>query len=332
MLEEVVNVIFGFFAVFVLPGLLYEWVEKIFWKDSLSSPPQTNSIYFSPNALQRRLDAWIKVVATAKGTNKWKFGRDYERYIGYLLELGGYHVIYNGALWGKSDGGIDLFAFKDGYIHLVQCKRWRNRIGVEAIEKFAKAVETFKRCRYMYEEIIPSSYANCRVMPLFYTTSDYTDKALELAESEGIIPYTREFNSIREYPPVKCTIKDGRKVYYLPFDKEFDRIAVGVFRGGCYKFNVFEAEKLGYRYIKNPEQVVSAPPKNVMVAKPEPKKSHTGLKIFAGATAGFVLIAFVSSSSTDRKTPRLSPITDRLNCRKPTRPLSLRILNEYRHL
>lgn len=60
----------------------------------------------------------------------------------------------------------------------------------------------------------------------------------------------QKFNSIREYPAVKCTALNGRKVYYLPFDGDFDSIHVGVYRGGCYKFSVLEAEQAGFHYYK----------------------------------------------------------------------------------
>ena len=258
MLEEIFNLIFGLFAIFVLPGLIYEWVEKNFWKDSptprtTQSSRTTASQYCSPNELQRRLDAWMSAVEAAKGNNKWKFGRDYERYIGYLFESKGFHVIYNGAVEGRADGGIDLFCFKDGMVYLIQCKRWRNRVGCEAIEKFARAVKSFKNYRFLYENIIPACYS--KVVPIFYSTSGYTDDAIELALEVRITFRTRTFRGIREYPPVKCTTKNSKKVYYLPFDRGFDEVCVGFSRGGCYKFTVFEAEKAGFRYVNNPDFV-----------------------------------------------------------------------------
>ena len=36
----------------------------------------------------------------------------------------------------------------------------------------------------------------------------------------------------------------------MPFDKDFDSIRVGVYRGDCYKFSVLEAEKEGFHYHK----------------------------------------------------------------------------------
>ena len=232
------------------------------------------------------MEAWITKVESAQAINKWKYGRDYERYIGYLFERDGYHVVYNGALEGKADGGIDVFAFKDGFIHLIQCKRWRSRIGAEEIEKFADAVDRFENHRHRYERIIPTGYSKCKVFPMFYATNGYTDEAFNEAYWSDIKLKTQPFKSIREYPPVKCTILNKQKVYYLPFDRDFDKVHIGVYRGGCYKFTVFEAERAGYRYVNNPERpvLVSSKPE-----KPKPKENYTGLKVLAGV----IIVAFV---------------------------------------
>ena len=45
-----------------------------------------------------------------KNKSNWDMGIEYERYIGYLYELKGYKVIYNGALEGVSDFGRDIIA------------------------------------------------------------------------------------------------------------------------------------------------------------------------------------------------------------------------------
>lgn len=87
-------------------------------------------------------------------------------------------------------------------------------------------------------------------MPLFYSTNGYTSDAERTASSKNITCQVQKFNSIREYPAVKCTSKNGSKVYYLPFDRDFDSIHVGVYRGGCYKFSVLEAEQADFHYHK----------------------------------------------------------------------------------
>ena len=87
-------------------------------------------------------------------------------------------------------------------------------------------------------------------MPLFYSTNGYTADAERTASSKNITCQVQKFDSIRDYPAVKCTLLKGRKVYYLPFDKGFDSVHVGVYRGGCYKFSVLEAEQAGFHYYK----------------------------------------------------------------------------------
>lgn len=202
--------------------------------------------FYRIDELQSRFEKWLTTVENAGAVNKWKYGRDYERYIGYLFEREGFSVVYNGAINGSSDGGIDLFCFKSGIVYPIQCKRWKNQVGDEEIYKFAEAVERFKRNRSSYP--IPLIYS--KVMPLFYSTNGYTVDAERTASSKNITCQVQKFNSIREYPAVKCTFREGKKVYYLPFDNDFDSIRVGVYRGGCYKFSVLEAEKEGFHYHK----------------------------------------------------------------------------------
>ena len=214
--------------------------------ETLRQPAEVPTEFYRVEELQIRFEKWLIAVENARAENKWKYGRDYERYVGYLFEREGFSVIYNGATLGSSDGGIDLFCFKSGIVYPIQCKRWKNQVGVEEIYKFAEAVESFKRNRSAYP--IPLIYS--KVMPLFYTTNGYTSDADRTASSKNITCQVQKFNSIREYPAVKCTSKSGRKVYYLPFDRDFDSIHVGVYRGGCYKFSVLEAEQAGFHYYK----------------------------------------------------------------------------------
>ncbi len=202
--------------------------------------------FYRIEELQSRFEKWLIAVENARAENKWKYGRDYERYVGYLFEREGFSVIYNGATLGSSDGGIDLFCFKSGIVYPIQCKRWKNPVGDEEIYKFAEAVECFKRNRSSYP--IPLIYS--KVMPLFYSTNGYTADAERTASSKNITCQVQKFDSIREYPAVKCTVLNGRKIYYLPFDKGFDSVHVGVYRGGCYKFSVLKAEQAGFHYYK----------------------------------------------------------------------------------
>lgn len=55
---------------------------------------------------------------------KWLLGRLYERYVGYLYEIGGYDVEYTGVFKGYEDLGRDLICTKGNEIVVVQCKNW----------------------------------------------------------------------------------------------------------------------------------------------------------------------------------------------------------------
>ena len=214
--------------------------------ETVRQPADVPNEFYRVVELQSRFEKWLTTVENARAENKWKYGRDYERYIGYLFEREGFSVIYNGATKGSSDGGIDLFCFKDGIVYPIQCKRWKNKVDENEIDKFVRAVKYFKRNRSFYD--IPLCYS--KVVPIFYTTNGYTDYARWKARDVDVICRVQKFNSIREYPAVKCTSLNGRKVYYLPFDRDFDSVHVGVYRGGCFKFSVLDAEHAGFHYYK----------------------------------------------------------------------------------
>ena len=238
---EILYFIFLYFCPLYLLGKLGEWWNERHPKNvEISNPPQLpNPNPYTLSELQDHLNAYQQKAINSGKRDKWKYGRDYERYIGYLLEKKGWKLIYNGAIEGSGDGGIDLICYKDNKCCLIQCKRWKNNIGEECIERFYDAVERFK--------IYHSGFNS--IEGVFYTTSDYTDEAYDVAWEYDIKCCIKEFDSILEYPPVKCLVRNGKKVYYLPFDKEFDKISV---ENGCeYKFTVADAEKAGYHYYLN---------------------------------------------------------------------------------
>lgn len=203
---------------------------------------------------------------------------------GYLWEEDGYKVIYNGAVEGSFDGGIDLICYRDNECCLIQCKRWKNNVGAEYIERFNKVVERFD----LYHE----GYRN--VIGFFYTTSDYTEDAYETAEWCDIKCCVEEFDSILDYPPVKCLVRNGEKVYYLPFDKEFDKINV---ENGCdYKFKIADAERAGYHYHLNSNVILKAPPP---VSPPKIQKTVTVSKTSTSAS--------LSKTPTPVSLPKVPP-------------------------
>jgi hypothetical protein len=48
---------------------------------------------------------------------------------------------------------------------------------------------------------------------------------------------------------VKCNIslRDGEKIYHLPFDQQYDRTKIKADRGEKYVYTVAEAERTGFR-------------------------------------------------------------------------------------
>ena len=57
--------------------------------------------------------------------NKQK-GDEYELQIGRLYQQQGYKVYFKGINEGKRDNGVDLIAYKDNEVALIQCKNWEN--------------------------------------------------------------------------------------------------------------------------------------------------------------------------------------------------------------
>lgn len=75
----------------------------------------------------------IRLVVPSKNNDRYKkkntvsdngIGRTFEMYYGDILKQKGYSVSYRGIDLGIKDGGIDLIAFKDDSMELIQCKYW----------------------------------------------------------------------------------------------------------------------------------------------------------------------------------------------------------------
>jgi len=170
-------------------------------------------------------------------------GLRYERYIGYLLEIQGMKVDYQGANKGKQDGGIDIIAVFKQKIYIIQCKRYSNKhsIHVNTIDQFIGTLSTYKRKN-------PTKNIRC----ILYSTNDNLDstasEALSLhPEIQHIIkPYNPN------YPLVKCNIgKNKEKIYHLPTDALYDRIKIEPNKGEFYCYTTEQAEAAGFRRAKN---------------------------------------------------------------------------------
>lgn len=61
-----------------------------------------------------------------RNMNKEEVGRYYERLVGYHYEKNGWKILYNGALKGLKDKGIDLVGTRGNEKIIIQAKGWRH--------------------------------------------------------------------------------------------------------------------------------------------------------------------------------------------------------------
>jgi hypothetical protein len=199
------------------------WLTKEEW--AALAPAERN---------QRALDRYWKARKT-----KWQVGRDYERYIGYLYEQDGYDVAYYGIEKGLEDLGRDVIATKDGEIDVVQCKRWsaERTIHEKHIFQLFGTVTAFR-----------IDNPDAIVAGRFVTTTKLSDRARAFAERLEI-RVDEGFAFDERYPCIKCNVsmRDGEKIYHLPFDQMYDVTVVRRERGEFYARTVKEAEDAGYR-------------------------------------------------------------------------------------
>lgn len=169
----------------------------------------------------------------------WQIGIDFERYIGYLYESKGYSIIYNGAIEKLEDMGRDLIATKGNEIVVIQCKYWNKQKTIHE-----------KHIFQLYGTMITLKidYPKMDIKGEFVTTAKLSEKAFLIAEKLNI-KVTEDIKYDKSYPCIKCNIsrKDGTKIYHLPFDQQYDKVAIEPKKGERYVETVIEAEKLGFR-------------------------------------------------------------------------------------
>ncbi len=181
---------------------------------------------------QLALDRWRK-----RNKTSWEIGIDFERYVGYQLELKGYKVKYFGATMGLEDMGRDLLATKDGLTLVIQCKRWAKE----------KTIHEKHICQ-LYGSVAVLSIQNPskKYKGVFITTTKLSPVASDFAKYSDISIV--ENCEVGDYPVIKCNIsKDGEKIYHLPFDQQYDRVEISLKKGECYAITVEEAENKGFR-------------------------------------------------------------------------------------
>jgi len=173
-----------------------------------------------------------------KRKRPWEIGRDYERYVGYLYEKKGLRVHYQGIVEGLQDLGRDLIAGKGDSVEIVQCKNWSKDKTIHEKHIFQLfGTVTAYRIDHPQETVTGT----------FCTSTALSDRAKQFADTLGIRMI--ENFPLQRYPCIKCNVsmRDGTKIYHLPFDQQYDRTIIEEERPERYVETVAEAETLGFR-------------------------------------------------------------------------------------
>ncbi|MDY5466350.1 MAG: restriction endonuclease [Campylobacter sp.] len=176
-----------------------------------------------------------------------EIGRRYERYIGYLYEIDGYKVDYNGIKKGVKDGGVDLICSKRKELIIIQCKcrDEQGQIHENTILQLIANLSKYKR-----------KYPNKNVSAVIYTSHDNLDDeakatlADEVAHGALIHHIIKAYDN--SYSKVKCNISDnGEKIYHIPdHSSTYDRIQIEINKGEFFAKTIKEAESAGFRASK----------------------------------------------------------------------------------
>lgn len=187
--------------------------------------------------LQKQLDEYW----SRHKTNR-EIGTLYERYVGYLYEIEGWKVDYNGARRYLEDRGRDLIAVKDKTCLVIQCKDYSRSKQI-----FEKHIFQLFGTAFNYQQIHPT----LKVRPVFYTATRLSPFAklvagkLEVEVHEDVV-----LDRVKRFPSIKCNVSkfNGEKIFYLPFDKGYDKLRVDESSGEFFAVTVQEAEDKGFRH------------------------------------------------------------------------------------
>lgn len=184
---------------------------------------------------QKELDRYIR-----KNHSKEEIGLFYERYVGYVFESKGWHVIYHGAKKGKEDEGIDLICIKEDRVRLVQCKYWSQNKTL-----FENSI--FQLYGTWQLRVKNNEFGSKRIDAYIITSTTLGKVAKNSAETLGV-KFTENFALNKNYPQIKCTTtKDGEKIYHLPTDQQYDNIGINKDSRRFYVSTVANAVAKGHR-------------------------------------------------------------------------------------
>ena len=184
---------------------------------------------------QKELDSYV-----SKNHSKEEIGLFYERYVGYIFESKGWHVIYYGAKKGKEDEGIDLICVKEDRVRLVQCKYWSQN-------KTLFENNIFQLYGIWQLRVKNNDFASKKLDAYLITSTVLSEFAKTSAETLGI-KFKQSFKLNKNYPKIKCTTtKDGEKIYHLPTDQQYDNIGTNKDSRRFYVHTVADAVAQGHR-------------------------------------------------------------------------------------
>ncbi|MCI7587614.1 MAG: restriction endonuclease [Campylobacter sp.] len=221
----------------------YEEVSKTMQQPK-HTPPQS---YEPPQPQLSKSERLLKEYEEKQYLKAEEIGRRYERYIGYLYEIDGYKVDYNGIKKGVKDGGVDLICSKRKELIIIQCKcrDEQGQIHENTILQLVANLMKYKR-----------KYPNKNVSAVIYTSHDNLDDeakatlADEVAQGALIHHIIKAYDN--SYPKVKCNISDnGEKIYHIPdHSATYDRMQIEINKGEFFAKTIKEAESTGFRASK----------------------------------------------------------------------------------
>lgn len=178
-------------------------------------------------------------------------GRDYEEYVAHKFRehLRGAKIIMHGEQKGLEDLGRDLIVTYRDKVYVVQCKRWSQERVIREKHIMQLYGSTIEYCwKEQRENIKIHDIVGKSIIPVFVTTAQLSDTAKLFAERLGVVVAILPMG---DYPQIKCNIgRDGRHIYHLPFDQQYNSTIIEHERGEFMAWTVEEAEQKGYRRAK----------------------------------------------------------------------------------
>lgn len=167
--------------------------------------------------------------------DKAKAGKLYEQYVGYMYEKAGYYVEYNGILKQNQDMGRDLICQRGHRTIIIQCKYSQSPKGIVKVACVHQLFGSY----WQYALEHPSEL----VRGVLYTPANVEGSAKEAACKLGII--LKYQHKLDIFPRIKCIHK--KRIYYVPDDMIYDRIAINLEAGDIYCYTEKSAREKGYR-------------------------------------------------------------------------------------